>query len=140
MAAAYLFSVAQTSKSTVSRVSKPAGRNAAEPTWKSAIQQAWKPALQNPGKTTLNRYAAAVPEWRDGAVGLRCRAAKMDRKATLAGVAKWQTHRTYQFILRCFNPLHTIACHMHKPLRMNLLYRFMPVFPLPQRAEVPTPK
>ena len=52
----YLFSVAQTSKSAVSRVSKPAGRNAAEPTWKSAIQQVWKPALHKLGKSALNRY------------------------------------------------------------------------------------
>ena len=57
---AYLFSVAQTSKSAVSRVSKPAGRNAAEPTWKSALQQVWKPALHKLGKSTLNRY------WRAG--------------------------------------------------------------------------
>ena len=40
--------VAQTSKSAVSRVSKPAGRAVSStlPTWKSAIQQVWKPALR----------------------------------------------------------------------------------------------
>ncbi|MGA2177146.1 MAG: hypothetical protein ABSH38_19395 [Verrucomicrobiota bacterium] len=48
--------------------------------------------------------------------------------------------RPLTLTLSCFNPLHTIACHTRKPLIMNLLYRFMPVFPLSQRAEVPTPK
>jgi riboflavin-specific deaminase-like protein len=40
--------VAQTSKSAVSRVSKPAKRviSNAMPTWKSATQQVWKPALR----------------------------------------------------------------------------------------------
>jgi len=40
--------VAQTSKSAVSRVSKPAGRafSSTLPTWESAIQQVWKPALR----------------------------------------------------------------------------------------------
>jgi hypothetical protein len=52
----YLFSVAQTSKSAVSRVSKPAGRTAVGPTWKSAVQQVWKPALQKIGLSTPNRY------------------------------------------------------------------------------------
>jgi hypothetical protein len=42
----YLFNVAQTSKSAVSRVSKPAGGKSAQPTWKSAAQQVWKPALR----------------------------------------------------------------------------------------------
>jgi len=43
-----LYSVAQTSKSAVSRVSKPANRviSNALPTWKSAIQQVLKPAPQ----------------------------------------------------------------------------------------------
>jgi hypothetical protein len=45
-ARAYLFSVAQTSKSAGSQVSKPAGRNTEEPAWKSAAQQVWKPALR----------------------------------------------------------------------------------------------
>ena len=49
-----LLSVAQTSKSAVSRVSRPAGGNASEPTWKSAIQQVWKPALRNIGRIALN--------------------------------------------------------------------------------------
>jgi len=45
-ATAYLFGVAQTSKSAVPRVSKPAVRSFAKPTWKSAIRQVWKPAPQ----------------------------------------------------------------------------------------------
>ena len=42
------YSVAQTSKSAVSRISKSASHpnGAALPTWKSAIQQVWKPALR----------------------------------------------------------------------------------------------
>ncbi len=43
--------VAQTSKSAVSRASKPASRRhlAGPPIWKSAIRQVWKPALQPHG-------------------------------------------------------------------------------------------
>jgi len=69
-----MFTVAQTSKSAVTRVSKPARRHAAEPTWKSAPRQVWKPALQTlleskpvkagqtksklvkPGQTKMKKY------------------------------------------------------------------------------------
>jgi putative membrane protein insertion efficiency factor len=53
----YLFNVAQTFKSAMSRVSRPAGSKAAEPTWKSAMQQVWKPALPQRGRTALNKDA-----------------------------------------------------------------------------------
>jgi hypothetical protein len=70
----YPFSVAQTSKSAVSRVSKPAGRNTTVPTWKSAAQQVWKPALRLKARSALNRY-------RRPAEGIRS-AQKVNRKVT----------------------------------------------------------
>ena len=57
---ACLLSVAQTSKSAVSRVSKPGNGNAVEPTWKSAIQQVGKPALRSIGRFALNRFGRAA--------------------------------------------------------------------------------
>ena len=37
----------------------------------------------------------------------------------------------------CFNPLHTITCHTHKPLIINGFYRFNRFFTLSPRVEVP---
>jgi hypothetical protein len=92
--APYLFSVAQTSKSAVSRVSKPAGGRVLMPTWKSAAQQVWKPALRNAASFGLNRCSAPLSERRGINPALRHVRPTQHKSASGAPRSKtlWQSH------------------------------------------------
>jgi hypothetical protein len=64
LAAAILFSLAQSSNSALPRVCPSTVRHFAKPTWKSALQQFWTLALQtladstliNPGQRKMTKY------------------------------------------------------------------------------------